>query len=145
MSWLLEIVNGRPTQEELDRYEEWARQKRAESFSQLFSTIGRGFVKAAGYGLKSTAAGLAAAYRAHRRWQKKRAAIRELSGLNDYLLKDIGLHRGDIRPVVEGLLDGKPEVGAESRVFASRRQAPAPVSEPAAGGQDTENKWQRAA
>lgn len=141
MFWLREIVNGRPTQEELDRYEEWARQKRAETFTQLFSTIGRGLVKVAGYGLKPAAAGLVAAYRALRRWQKKRAAIRELSGLSDYLLKDIGLHRGDIRPVVEGLLDGEPEAGTETRVFASRRQEQAP----AAGGQETENKWQRAA
>ncbi len=39
-----------------------------------------------------------------RSWQKKRRAIRDLQGLDERLLADIGLTRGDIRPVVEGLL-----------------------------------------
>lgn len=145
MFWLAEVFNGPYTQEEMQRYERWARQERAETIAHLFSAIGRGFVNVTGRGVKWAAAGVAAAYRALRRWQKKRAAIRELSGLSDYMLKDIGLHRGDIRPVVEGLLAGKPEVRTELRTLAPRQQESAPVSEPTAGGQETANKWQRAA
>ena len=37
-------------------------------------------------------------------WRKRRIAIRELSALNDHTLKDIGLHRGQIPSVVDGLL-----------------------------------------
>ncbi len=39
-----------------------------------------------------------------RAWQDKRRALRDLARLDDHLLADIGLSRGDIRPVVEGLI-----------------------------------------
>lgn len=146
MFWLAEVFNGRFTQEELDRHEKWARQQRAETVGHLFAATGRGLLKAvvaAGRGAKWAAAGLSSAYRAHRRWRQKRAAIRELSGLSDYLLRDIGMHRGDIRPVVESLLDGKPEVRTGARAFSSRQRAPAPDT--AAGNQEPENQWRRAA
>lgn len=146
MFWLAEVFNGRYTQEELDRHEKWARQQRAETVGHLFSATGRGLVKAVvavGRSVKRAAAGVAAAYRSHRHWRQKRAAIRELSGLSDYLLRDIGLHRGDIRPVVEGLLDRNPEVRTEVRAFSSRHQEPA--SDTAAGSQESVNEWRRAA
>ncbi len=146
MFWLAEVFNGRFTQEELDRHEKWARQQRAETVRHLFSATGRGLLKAAvvaGRGVKWAAAGLSSAYRAHRRWRQKRAAIRELSGLSDYLLRDIGMHRGDIRPVVESLLDGKPEVRTQVRDLGLRQQEPA--SDTAAGKQESVNEWRRAA
>lgn len=39
------------------------------------------------------------------RWRNRRRAIGELSRLSDHMLKDIGVARGDIRDVVDGLLD----------------------------------------
>lgn len=146
MFWLAEVFNGRYTQEELDRHEKWARQQRAETVGHLFAATGRGLLKtvsAAGRGVKWAAAGLASAYRAHRRRRQKRAAIRELNGLSDYLLRDIGMHRGDIRPVVEGLLDGKPEVRTDVRDLSLRQQEPA--SDKAAGKPESVNEWRRAA
>ncbi len=41
--------------------------------------------------------------RRHRTWRKRRLAIRELERLNEHLLADIGLDRGQIRFVIEGL------------------------------------------
>ncbi len=39
-----------------------------------------------------------------RTWHTRHAAIGELSRLNDHLLKDIGIHRGEIRTVVDRML-----------------------------------------
>ncbi len=39
-----------------------------------------------------------------RMWRQRRAAIAELSRLNDHLLKDIGIDRNEIRAVVNGML-----------------------------------------
>jgi uncharacterized protein YjiS (DUF1127 family) len=36
-------------------------------------------------------------------WYKAQLAIRHLNSLSDYLLKDIGVHRGQIEFVVRGL------------------------------------------
>ena len=38
-------------------------------------------------------------------WRKRRAAIRELQGLNDHYLKDIGLDRSRITSAVDGILE----------------------------------------
>ena len=39
------------------------------------------------------------------RWHARDKSIRELSRLDDHMLKDIGLHRGEIREVVESMLN----------------------------------------
>ena len=39
------------------------------------------------------------------RWHRRRRAVDELSGLSDHMLRDIGIARGEIRDVVDGLLD----------------------------------------
>ncbi len=39
------------------------------------------------------------------RWHKRRIAIRQLMALDDHILKDIGIHRGDIHSVAGERLD----------------------------------------
>ena len=47
--------------------------------------------------------GMRAAYRAFKESQARRSAVRTLSGLDDFMLKDIGIHRSEIDAVVAGL------------------------------------------
>lgn len=50
-------------------------------------------------------------------WRQRRAAIRELQGLNDHYLKDIGLERSEITSAVDGL----PENGGHPAAITARR------------------------
>ncbi len=43
-----------------------------------------------------------------RAWRARNAAIGDLSRLNDHLLKDIGIHRSEIRTAVNGMLSRPP-------------------------------------
>lgn len=71
---------------------------------------------------------------AARGWRMRRAAINELSRLDDRLLRDIGIHRGEIAAVVDGMLRRPP--------VAARRPTPelqvvaADVTRPAAARHD---------
>ncbi len=49
------------------------------------------------------------AFEGFKRWRTRQASIRELAALNDHLLRDIGIHRSEIRSVVDGLLKGDAE------------------------------------
>lgn len=145
MFWLAEVFNGRYTQEELERHERWARDQRAETVRHLFAAAGRGLVKAAGAsarGVRTASTGLAAAYIRERR---RRAAIRELQGLSDAILRDIGLSRGNIPLVVEDMLAGKPETRTALRVFTRRPRGGTPAAGSSGDGRDAANEWQRAA
>ena len=53
-------------------------------------------------------------------WHQRRIAIRRLMALDDHILKDIGIRRGDIHSVAEARL--KTSLG-EPWVLAARRQA----------------------
>ncbi len=60
------------------------------------------------------------AFRRLRAWRKRRLAIRELERLDAHLLADIGLDRGQIRFVIEGLT-GAPARRAREPGLASTR------------------------
>lgn len=50
-----------------------------------------------------------------RRWRARRATIRQLSRLDDHLLKDIGIDRWQVECVARKLAESKPASGAWSR------------------------------
>jgi uncharacterized protein YjiS (DUF1127 family) len=70
-------------------------------------------------------------YRDMRQRQARRAAIRHLAELDDYLLRDIGIERTDIERYVDGDTPS-PSASASTRIRPSR-MTPAPSSAPAAG------------
>ena len=64
--------------------------------------------------------GLARRVERFRKWRKRRAAIDELAALDDRLLKDIGLYRGEIEAAVDGLLERGLPAGAACRAAQVR-------------------------
>lgn len=74
-------------------------------------------VSALAYNLIDGIVGVAAALdRRVTRWNKRRQAISELSGLSDHLLRDIGVSRGEIPYVVDSMLDA-PEAVRVTRPY----------------------------
>ncbi len=81
----------------------------------------------------AVAESVANAVGAVRTWHARNAAIGELSRLNDHLLKDIGIHRSEIRAVVNGMLS-RPQ--AREHRPALRVAAAADRARPAANDND---------
>ncbi len=55
-----------------------------------------------------------------RTWRKRRLAIRELERLDEHLLADIGLDRGQIRFVIDGLADAPARPAREPGLANTR-------------------------
>ncbi len=66
------------------------------------------------------------------KWNKRNKAIRELSALNDHLLKDIGIFRGEIRTVVDAMLTAsEARRAARPRLIAAHSSVPSAHPAPA--------------
>ncbi len=65
-------------------------------------------------------------FSAFRRWNCRRVAIRELTALPDWVLKDIGVLRGEIPAVIEASLDTFDKPMAESTQTEMPAVEPAP-------------------
>lgn len=119
MSKQAQVFGGNSSSRDVHHYEQLARQLRADAFHDAFAAVGRGAV---------------ALVREIRRWQRKRAAIRELESLSDHILKDIGVVRGQIRTLVDAQLD-EQETTSVTRISGSS----------AVARDEDERDWQRAA
>ena len=88
-----------------------AKQARARAVRSLFSAFVRS-LRSAGEAGSDRLRRWRAAYAA---WRARRAAIKELAGLDDRMLKDLGLHRSEIESVV----NGRASAGAAERRVAA--------------------------
>src|SRR5262245_59444302 len=75
-----------------------ARENRTQLLRSLFVTILTPVRSAA---VRAVAAA-GRRWRAYATWRERRRAVKELSGLEDRMLKDMGLHRSEIESVVYG-------------------------------------------
>jgi len=76
---------------------------------------------AGGAQLRSIETGVSRLVEEFRAWHRRRAAVRELRALSDHTLKDIGLHRSEIRSVVHEMT--RAAESAKGPVPESRRPA----------------------
>ena len=113
-----------------------ARAARAEAFSWVFSGIWRG--------IKAVFHGFAVLGEKYRRQRLLNATIRELSRMDDHLLRDLGMSRGDIRTVAAGLVYGKPKTDAAEQ-SSPRQWAEESTDSQNSGLRQAEDKWRRAA
>lgn len=145
MFWLADVFNGSYSREELQRIERWAHQKRAEAIQGLFSTITGGLAAGTGRVLKATVRSTSGGYRRVRRWQRRRAAIRELNGLSDHVLTDIGLSRAAIREAVDAMLDRETQSRTTVQRVAPVSAAPSRAGDGTSAGEPGDREWRRAA
>ena len=74
----------------------------------------------AGQSVSAIGRAIVGAFEGFKRWRTRQASIRELSALNDHMLRDIGIHRSEIRSVVGGLLKGDAGRTVVARSAAAR-------------------------
>ena len=75
-------------------------------------------------GAEAIAADVAGLAGAIARWRVRRRAVAEMSRLSNHMLKDIGVARGDIRNLVDGLLDApKARPAGRPRLVAANPPA----------------------
>ncbi len=103
------------TPEQMDRLQREAvraaKQARAQAVRRMLHAIARSPRAIVRYGLDT----IGRWWTAYVGWRERRAAVKELGGLDDRTLKDLGLHRSEIESVVYGHALRDP---AEGRVAA---------------------------
>ena len=75
-----------------------AHEERARALRGMFVAI----LMAARKAVAAIAAAARRRWRSYLTWRERRQAIKELGGLDDHMLKDMGLHRSEIETVVGG-------------------------------------------
>lgn len=85
---------------------------------------------------RSAWGGVAAAATTLARWHAARVTRRTLNDLSDHLLADIGITRGAIPEVVDGLLAGIDPRTASAEVLAHRAAASAAYAQAVSGPRD---------
>lgn len=109
------------TMDELHHYQLLGRRLQARAVASAFAGLFRALVR--------SLRGLAAA---SARVSRETAAIRQLSALDDYLLADLGIQRGQIRAAVTGLLERPTAATADSGVPSAPTQSTSAADEPPA-------------
>jgi uncharacterized protein YjiS (DUF1127 family) len=113
--------------EQLDtikRYAMWrAQAERGEALRRVVRGIAAGW-RAAAHGGGTLAAKWANGFA---RWREQRAAVREHSGLDDRMLKDLGLHRSEIESVVYGRECGRLGEGKVAARLLHKPYTPPPA------------------
>jgi uncharacterized protein YjiS (DUF1127 family) len=82
-----------------------ARESRAQMVRSLFGALLTSIRTAARSGRALGSRAVAAArrsWRSYATWRERRRAVKELGGLEDRMLKDMGLHRSEIESVIYG-------------------------------------------
>ncbi len=67
-------------------------------------------------------------FRALRRWHTRNVTIRELAALSDWQLRDLGVTRGEIPSLVDGLVSKAPALPAIKLTTTAREELPAETS-----------------
>jgi uncharacterized protein YjiS (DUF1127 family) len=90
------------TPEQWDRLKRSAVRRARESRAQLLRSLFVAILTPVRSAAERAVAAAGRRWRAYATWRERRRAVKELSGLEDRMLKDMGLHRSEIESVVYG-------------------------------------------